>query len=460
MSLVDRFTSLFTRRQAAAPGTTMTGRQPDWPVQMDLVEKFRIEMGRVASIKEANLLYKTLDPVKGVIRAIASNATMGGFKVVCEDERARPILEACATRTKMNEKAAGFLRKGTTEGDLFIQKVVDGTGKITDIKRMPALTLRRNSNDADEFDDPLKAFYQVDPLSGGYFALRPEEAYDVTWFAEWQIVHGRWDHTDGERYGESLIFASRSSAKKIQEGSLDMAIRRKTRAGMKYLHALEGANEADLEAYKERNKKALADKYAAIADFFSNKKTSIEAIQGDARLKEIDDVMFHVNLFFSGVPVPKAILGFEESINRDVLEEQTEQYLRELDTAEGWLTELYREILDFELLLNGILPETVDYALQWGDRRSKQKIEALTKIVDVVIKLRTTELLPDDMLLDVISEYLPDLDMDAAKEELEIRIAEKAERSAEMARVFAGVGGGGEGGTDGGSSGGEEDEED
>ena len=49
-----------------------------------------------------------------------------------------------------------------------------------------------------------------------------------------------------------------------------MAIRRKTRAGMRYVHNLKGASEGQIEAYRERNQQALTDPNAAIADFFAN----------------------------------------------------------------------------------------------------------------------------------------------------------------------------------------------
>jgi len=427
MPFWDRFTSLFFRsKDSTGSADSFQGRQSETSKHTELIDRFKVEQDRVSQIKESNKFYNEDDLAKGVVRTIASNATMGGFKVECSDDRAKKIIDDMLRRTKLKSKAFGYLRKGMLDGDLMGQIVVTPNGDIVKVKRMPALLMRRNSDDADEFDDPTRAFYQVDPMEGAYYALDPKllSERDVTWFAEWQIVHARWDHDDGSRYGVPFLNSSRGSLKKIAEGALDMAIRRKTRAGMKYVHSLEDATEFELEAYKKRNEKALKNPFAAIADFFSNKKATVAAIQGDAKLSENEDIKFHVDRFFAGTPIPKSILGFEQSINRDVLEKQEIQYLRELDTAEGWITDFIREIIDLQLLLKGILPESVEYSLNWADRWGDQKMKNLEKIADVIIKIKSTGLLDEEDLLRILGEHLPDINIDEAIEKLQKRLEE------------------------------------
>lgn len=434
MAFWDRITALFSRTNTSETDS-FQGRQSDTSKHTELIDRFKVEQDRVSQIKESNKFYNEDDLAKGVVRTIASNATMGGFSFRCDDEKAKQIVNDMLRRTKLQSKAFPYLRKGMLDGDLFGQIVVAPNGDIIKVKRMPALLMRRNSNDADEFDDPTRAFYQVDPMEAAYFALDPSTLSDkdATWFAEWQIVHARWDHDEGSRYGVPFLNSSRGSLKKIAEGALDMAIRRKTRAGMKYVHSLEDASEAELEAYKNRNKKALSNPFAAIADFFSNKKVTVSSIQGDAKLSENEDIKFHVDRFFAGMPVPKALLGFEQSINRDVLEKQEVQYLRELDNAEEFITSFIREIIDLQLLLKGILPESVDYSLNWADRWGDQKMDNLTKITDVITKLQLTKLLDDEDLLTILDSYLPDIDIEAAIEKLAERKAQEEDnRTREM----------------------------
>lgn len=422
MAFWDRITAFFGKLKTNSENS-FQGRVSEFSKHTELIDRFKVEQDRVSQIKESNKFYNEDDLAEGVVRAIASNATMGGFKLNCSDDRAKVIIDDMLRRTKLQNKAFPYLRKGMLDGDLFAQIVVAPNGDIIKIKRMPALLMRRNSNDQDEFDDPMRAFYQVDPLEGAYFALDPNRLSDrdATWFAEWQIVHARWDHDEGGRYGVPFLNSSRGSLKKIAEGALDMAVRRKTRAGMKYVHSLEDATEAELEAYKNRNKKALSNPFAAVIDFFSNKKVTISAIQGDANLSETKDIDFHVDRFFAGVPVPKALLGFEQSINRDVLEKQEVQYLRELENARSFTTGFIREIVDLQLLLKGILPEQVNYNIIWADLWGDQKMDNLSKATDIIVKLQATGLLDDEDLLRVLGAFIVDINIDEAIEKLKAK---------------------------------------
>ncbi len=103
-----------------------------------------------------------------------------------------------------------------------------------------------------------------------------------------------------------------------------MAIRRRTRAGMRYSHKLNTNDPGEVAAYMEANKDVLDSPYAPIQDFFGN--VEIEAIQGDARLGEIEDVRHHVDTFGVISPVPLELIGYGRELNRDILEQKLEQY--------------------------------------------------------------------------------------------------------------------------------------
>lgn len=140
-----------------------------------------------------------------------------------------------------------------------------------------------------------------------------------------------------------------------------MAIRRKTRAGMRYLHIVDG-DESQIDAYKTRNAAALNDVNVALADFFSNKQGSITAIGGDSTIGNIDDLVHHIDTFWIGSPVPKSILGYGKDLNRDVLDQQKEQYDETLDAVVKWVVaQMITPLLELQWLLKGILPEDVDY---------------------------------------------------------------------------------------------------
>ena len=69
-------------------------------------------------------------------------------------------------------------------------------------------------------------------------------------------------------YGTPMFASARKAYKRMTQGELDISIRRKTRSGQRFVHVLDGASAAEIEAYKAANKPALDDPFAAVSDFF------------------------------------------------------------------------------------------------------------------------------------------------------------------------------------------------
>src|SRR5690606_27874820 len=130
------------------------------------------------------------------------------------------------------------------------------------------------------FADPARAFAWVDPQAAA-MGMVDENA---TYFPQFLISHARWNHDSESRYGTPEFASARGAWKKLTEAELDVAIRRKTRAGRKFVHRLIGATEADIEAYKAVNEAALNNPFAAAADFFLNFDGGIDALDGDPNL--------------------------------------------------------------------------------------------------------------------------------------------------------------------------------
>lgn len=162
---------------------------------------------------------------------------------------------------------------------------------------------------------------------------------------------------------------------------MDIAVRRKTRAGIKYLHQVDG-DESDVEAYMERNKAVIENPFAAIADFFFNKKVNLTAVQGDANLGDISDVLHHIKTMWMASPVPMAILGYGEEIDYSVVEHQKEQYDETLTEVQAWVAgQFLKPLFERQWLLAGMLPEDVEYAIAWSpkNRVSAKDVADITK---------------------------------------------------------------------------------
>jgi len=411
MSLINRVASLFKREKPTQQQrTTATEMRPPSRPTAGLAQ-FRADTERRKVIKACRKMYDQDTRAKRSIRTLARDIVGGGFEITVTGggnpvvNTASDVAQALLKRLALETKLDDWLRLTIRDGDSFLEVGIDEQMEIAEITRKPTLQMRRNSDEFDRFKDPAKAFWWADEMWIGQGA--PQGA---VWFAAWQIVHARWDHDEGSRYGTPMFASGTGAWKRVTEGETDIAVRRKTRAGMKYLHVVEGASEADLETYKEQNKAALDNPFAAVADFFANKPGAIQSVQGDAKLSEIGDVQHHISTWMMGSDVPMELLGYGENLNRDVLGEKKEEYDETLQTLRGWAEkEILVPLLELQWLLAGIWPDGLEYEVKW---KAKQILKAadLRDVADAALKLRALGW-PDDRIAGAIGQFLPGVDL-------------------------------------------------
>jgi hypothetical protein len=434
MGLIDRFTALFRRQGPAQEKTTSDElARPSRPTAM--LDRFGVERSRREIVEVCRQMYDEDPRAAGVLETLARDAVMGGFQVQVEEgadaERAQEVADELIERLGLFKRLDDWARLSFRDGDSFLELSVDREGLIVDVTRKPTLEMHRNSNDQDRFEDPARAFWWADKLWIGQ-----EAPQDAVWFAEWQMIHARWGHDEGSRYGRPLFAAARGPWKRIKEGEFDISVRRKTRAGMKFLHVIEGASPADLEAYKTNNKDALDNPFSAIADFFTNKPGAIQAVQGDARLSEIDDVVHHIRTWWVKSPVPMSLVGYGQDLNRDVLEEQKLQYDRALESVTEWVEDqLVTPLLERQWLLQGMWPKGMSYNLTWAVKQALTA-EILKTLAEALVRLQATGLFDDETLLRLAARIVPGLDMEMLLGALR---QARASRPDEIGRIATGA---------------------
>lgn len=408
MGLIDRVVAALERFRAEEPEQTTSDLKPRPVRPVAALKRFEAETGRRAIVKTCRKMYETDARAKKHIRTLARDIVGRGFTVsVVGNAEAEEVARALQERLKLTARLDDWIRLTVRDGDSFLEAGVNERMEIVEVTRKPTLQMHRNSDEFDRFPDPGRAFWWADELWAG-----PEAPPDAVWFAEWQVVHVRWDHDEGSRYGTPMFAAGTGAWKRVTEGEIDIAVRRKTRAGMKYVHVLEGASPEDLETYKEKNKDALDNPFAAVADFFMNRKGAIEAVQGDAKLAEIGDVEHHIATWLMESPVPMELLGYGQNLNRDVLKEKKEEYDEILEGLRGWAEEeLIKPLLCLQWLLAGIWPAGLSYSIKW---RSKQVISAtdVRDVADAMLKL-TALGVNEAVIQAVLERFLPGIDVDA-----------------------------------------------
>lgn len=318
---------------------------------------------------------------KGVVVTVTGKG--GGTKRIAK--QAQAVIDAVNEAAKVNEKLFGWAQMLLAEGDVFVQIVVEGD-TVVDLKRMPAVGMERNTDETDRFPDLAKAFTQFDVTSQAELAA----------FAYWQIAHIRWNHIDGERYGQSEYLQVRGPARLLQLTEQAQVVRRITRAAQKRLHTVGTAENpgkatgpGSVEEYKINNgigsdpKKAW-DPMTQVTDYMSNGLTDIKVLEGDAHVHEIDDIRYLQDVFMAGVSVPKAVIGVDsESINRDVLDDQRAEWLKEAGALSKCIGDGLRGIYAFALLLAGINPDAVDIQLQFAESSIERPLDRTKRVLDL-----------------------------------------------------------------------------
>lgn len=409
MSLLSQITQAWQQwrdRNRGAQTTNADLPQPK-PSAGDELTRLSADQARQAVIKTCRRMYEEDPRADGVLHTLARDMVGAGLTVKTGNAAADQVAADLLTRIDLVSRLDDWIRLSARDGDSFFEVEVSAAREIVGVTRKPTLEMYRNSNQQDQFDDPTRAFWWSDaPYQVG---LKPPS--DALWFAEWQMIHARWSHDEGQRYGRPLFKSATGAWKRITEGELDVATRRKTRAGMKYNHLFPpGTSTAEIEAYKQVNADILNSPLAAIQDYFGT--ADLKTVEGDARLGEIEDILHHIRTWWVVSPVPMSLLGYGQDLNRDVLQEQKEQYDEALEELRPWVEkEILRPLFELAWLLAGILPDTLTVTYRWQAKRILKPVD-LKDIAEAGIRLRALGL-PDAAVLALMQRFLPDVEWDA-----------------------------------------------
>lgn len=401
MPFQDTITALWKRLR---PETTTTASDTPRPSRnpSNLASLFQARRERRSVIEVCRQMYDEDPRAKAIIQTVARDAVKGGFTVEADDPEAVEIADELTDRLNLKGRLDDWIRLTFRDGDSFLELGVTKDFNIGVITRKPTLQTNRFSNRFDGFDDPALAYW----MSDQDWVVKPGPS--SVWFAEWQIVHARWDHDEGSRYGRPLLSSARTAWKRVKEGELDIAVRRKTRAGMKYVHSIEGG-QGELEAYEAKNREALDNPFAAVSDFIVNGKATIAAVQGDARLSDIADVEHHIDTFFLASPAPRALLGYGKNIDFSVIGHQQQQYAETLVEIQSWGADQFlRPIFERQWLMRGKLPETLGYEIKFTPKKEVSAAD-IEKISKAALQFQALGMKPE-FIAHLITRFIPDID--------------------------------------------------
>lgn len=385
---------------------------------------------RRAMIEDCRSLFLSDPRIKRSVWIYCDEACRGGVKIDVQGEsavaeRARKIaekVEKLFTATLLRGWAAGLV----LEGDLFIQHVLDETGKeLLKCKRMPGIGMERLTDDADEFVNPNEAYAHVDSMT----------FEGVATFSESLMSHTRWNHIDGDRYGVSEIIEIRRLFRLLELMEQAQCIRRMVRAAQRRLHNIGSKDDpgqpADIANYKAINGFVEGDQepfdpMATARDYFGNGLVEITTLDGDPNIEKIDDLKYMLNQVIAGLPTPPVFFGNDaESVNRDVIEDMRDIWYKSVSKLNEALEHPISHAFKLALTQMRIDPEMVDFTVNWN----RSSLEAPKDIVDRTIALKNAKIISSRTAASNVQEYTKVKDIDKEIKEIDKETQEELKQA-------------------------------
>jgi len=399
----DRLKAFFNPT-SSQPSFDGGGNKPAPVISESVVNKFQVERSRASVVKDCRSMYDGDPRVEKMHRDYARDLLRNGFFIKTDNVNAKAAADALQKKLNLNQRLEDWLRLSMRDGDSFLELTVDDSSVISDVTRKPTLQMFRNSSAADKFDDPNKAFWMTDAM---YMGAEPPS--NALWFPFWKIIHARWNHDEEQRYGRPMMKSARKHFKYVEDGELNIAVRRKMGGAQLRQHIVEGAP-SDVEKYKEDNKAALG-KLAAVVDLFTNKPGALTVHQGDGNLDKIGDVEHHIATMFTASDEPMELIAYGGNLNRDILVVKKDQYEEILNQGREWTTlQLIQPLLERQWLLQGILPASVEYKIIWRKAKSLSPAD-LRDLADAGARLKLLGV-KDEIIQLLMASYLRDVDVD------------------------------------------------
>jgi hypothetical protein len=381
-SPIKMINDLFSKMNPFSSKQGSTQRGKVYPNKMNrLYEFMQVEEDRRKSYEECWIMYVQDARIAAALDTTAGSATNGGFTM--QFNRAKTsesiikdssdIIDDIIRRTNLMKIITNIAKELLILGDVFMEVIIDEESKeIVGLKKLPAKSIERVE---DEFGT-LEKFQQRNDL---------QEI--ITTFETWQILHMRWNHFSGQKYGTSMLRPVRGAYKKLKMVEEDLVIRRRTRAGVKLHHyGSEPTSPLEPEEVDEYRTANTTSPLNVRTDWYSNGKWKIDVLKSDDGVSQIDDVKHLEDILLIGLRTPKGLLGIGEDPNRATLERQEVAYIRLLNEVSGEIGLQLTQLFNLGLQLKGINSDVVEYKTIWQERT----IEDVNKRTERLVLLGNT----------------------------------------------------------------------
>lgn len=426
----------------------------------EMAEMFGIARDRFQAYRDyrdmeadSSLIVAALDATADTAVAGAEGDADSVFQVVTkkDDKNFSRVFEDLDKRVRLRQSGWSIIRSFLMMGDYFCEIVVDGASKakIKKLKPLPAQTMRAIPDEMRKRGEELIGYDQWDPETGGKIAE----------FQDWQVVHfGMRVHPD-DIYCRSMLFSARRTYKQLQAIEDGMVVNRLTRSTLRYVRKVPTPNmtaemaqtyvkkvqraEGTRRRYDSNGKLIIESvPMSEETDFYvpvmgNGVEGGVEVLNAQSGSDKIEDVKYFLKRLIMALRTPPSYLGWEEDsagkAQGVLIDVSFARRVRRVQMAYGIGV---RQIIDTELILNGVDPSKVEYDLMFApiasvDEMRRWQVELLK--AQVASMLKQSNLVPDEEyllrhVLEIEEEFVKDIlkkieDMQKAQDELTRSIA-------------------------------------
>ncbi len=332
--------------------------------KFDSITKTMDQADRMTMLIEVRDMSREGAVADKALEKLCEDATANEVSIDAPSRR-KTVIHDLLKRIKYQEIRKSLLYVMLRDGDLFNQIEFTPSisssriGFITRIMIMPAETMIRNTNERDEFDNPQRAFAQVDNIQNALLAREP------IYFSWPKIVHARNDPHKGKffRYGWSMWASGIKMFNMSMMMLEDAAIARHLAAQRLRVHYVGkesnvGVDPSLIDQYKENFRQQYSQ---STSDIFIDGKNVIEEIGGTKQsIGNVDDLMMVTSILSVAIEYPLDLLsgminsgsGGEELFRKEVVLKRAIQSIIKKENQQ-----ILAPIIDRELLLAGSMGE-------------------------------------------------------------------------------------------------------
>jgi len=339
-----------------------------------------------SAVRDCTKLGETNPVFSPIIRKLTRTVSDAETRVVFEDAvqiseeitvdpqvaRAKEIVRNLLTRISWDDKKEEFVRTMLNEGGLSLEVVTSSKeDRVDRVEYRPHQSIFPLSDRQGSFIDPKLSYVQRDGLGK-----------TIASFALWQMVDVNLEESSFHNRGVPHLQTARQLLQYtglMTKGLMQKWIRES--GSIEHFNLEEARKWSEVDKFREVNEDMLnASPENLVRQLFTRGKVNIERLVADNNSQDTKAIEFMLDLIFLAAGVPREIVGFKSNVLiKDMIDVAVDNYYQQLQKIQKRLFVALRKVINFELLINGIIPEDFPFTIQGGKFEVLRQVKKIPK---------------------------------------------------------------------------------